>query len=74
MTWNHRIVRTTNEGECYELSEVFYDSDNEPYAYGQASIAGESMDEIKRQLDMFDSALTKAILDYPKDFTGDINK
>ena len=74
MTWNHRIVRTTNEGECYELSEVFYDSDNKPYAYGQASIAGETMDEIKEQLDMFDTAMTKAILEYPQDFTGDINK
>ena len=74
MTWNHRIVRTTNEGECYELAEVFYDSDNEPYAYGQASIAGGNMDEIKKQLDMFDLAMAKAILEYPKDFTGDINK
>jgi len=74
MTWNHRIVRTTLEGECYELAEVFYDSDKKPYAYGQASIAGETMDEIKRQLEMFNSAMTKAVLDYPKDFTGNINK
>jgi methenyltetrahydromethanopterin cyclohydrolase len=74
MTWNHRIVKTTNEGECYELSEVFYDSEKMPYAYGQASIAGETMDEIKEQLDMFDTAMTKAVLEYPQDFTGDANK
>ena len=74
MTWNHRIVRSEEEGECYELAEVFYDSDKKPYAYGQASIAGQTMDEIKEQLDMFDTAMTKAILEYPQDFTGDANK
>jgi len=74
MTWNHRIVKTEHEGECYELAEVFYDSDKKPYAYGEASIAGNNMDEIKKQLDMFNSALTKAILEYPKDFNGNINK
>jgi methenyltetrahydromethanopterin cyclohydrolase len=74
MTWNHRIVRTTHEGICYELAEVFYDSNKKPYAYGQASIAGSNMDEIKEQLDMFDTAMTKAILEYPQDFTGDVNK
>lgn len=73
MTWNHRIVRTTLEGVCYELAEVFYDSDKKPYAYGQASIAGSNWDEIKEQLDMFDVAMTKAILEYPQDFTGDVN-
>lgn len=73
MTWNHRIVRTTHEGECYELAEVFYDSDKKPYAYGVASIAGQTMDEIKEQLDMFDTAMTKAVLEYPQDFTGDVN-
>jgi len=74
MTWNHRIVRTTLEGECYELAEVFYDVELKPYAYGQASIAGQTMDEIKEQLEMFSSAMTKAILEYPQDFIGDINK
>lgn len=73
MTWNHRIVKTTLEGICYELAEVFYDSDKKPYAYGQASIAGSNWDEIKEQLDMFDVAMTKAILEYPQDFNGDVN-
>jgi hypothetical protein len=74
MTWNHRIVKTTDEGECYQLAEVFYDSDKKPYAYGEASIAGENINEIKQQLDRFNSALTKAILEYPQDFNGNINK
>jgi hypothetical protein len=72
--WNHRIVRTTNEGECYELAEVFYDSEKNPYAYGQASIMGENIEEVKEQIEMFQAALTKGVLNYPEDFTGDVNK
>lgn len=71
--WNHRIVRTIDEDECFELAEVFYDTENKPYAYGEASIVGSNMDEIKQQIDMFDFALTKPILNYPDDFTGNIN-
>ena len=74
MTWNHRIVKTTTEGECYELAEVFYDEDKKPYAYGEASIVGTTMQEISEQLSMFNSACTKPVLEYPKDFVGDINK
>jgi hypothetical protein len=31
------------------------------------------MEKIKEQLDMFDTAMTKAILEYPKDFDGNVN-
>ena len=71
--WNHRIVRTTNEGESYQLAEVFYDTNKNPYAYGEASIIGESMIDVIKQIKMFESALEKEILNYPDDFTGDVN-
>jgi hypothetical protein len=74
MTWNHRIVKTEHEGECYELAEVFYDSDKKPYAYGEASISGKSMIDVIRQIKMFESSLEKEILNYPDDFNGNINK
>lgn len=74
MTWNHRIVRTTDEGECYQLAEVFYDKDKKPYAYGEASIMGKDLSEIKEQIEMFKSSLDKEVLSYPDDFTGDVNK
>jgi hypothetical protein len=73
MTWNHRIVRTTGEGECYQLAEVFYDTNKKPYAYGEASIIGESMIDVIRQIKMFESSLAKEILNYPDDFIGDVN-
>lgn len=73
MTWNHRIVRTTDEGESYQLAEVFYDTNKKPYAYGEASIIGETMIDVIRQIKMFESSLAKEILNYPDDFTGDVN-
>jgi len=75
MSWNHRIVKTENEdGDFYELAEVFYDSTNLPYAYGEASIIAENMSGIHLQLKMFNTALEKRVLNYPEDFTGDVNK
>jgi hypothetical protein len=76
MPWNHRVVNLVDEfgSEQLELCEVFYDSDGIPYAYGMATIVAESMDEIKEQLKMFGSAATQAVLNYPEDFTGNVNK
>lgn len=74
--WNHRIVSTVDEcgGEHLELVEVFYDTELKPYAYGNASIVGVSVDDIENQVYMFKSALRKDVLKYPEDFTGDVNK
>jgi hypothetical protein len=76
MSWNHRVVNLVDEfgSEQLELAEVFYDSDGTPYAYGMATIVAESMDEIKEQLEMFGSAARQTVLNYPEDFTGNVNK
>jgi hypothetical protein len=76
MPWNHRVVNLVDEfgSEQLELCEVFYDSDGTPYAYGMATIVAESMDEIKEQLEMFSSAVRQEVLNYPEDFTGNVNK
>jgi hypothetical protein len=73
--WNHRIVNLVDDfgSEQLELAEVFYDTDGTPYAYGVATIVADSMEDIKLQLDMFNSALTKAVLNYPEEFTGNVN-
>lgn len=74
MTWNHRIVRTIEDKkEYFEIAEVFYDSDKNPYAYGQATISADDIEGINKQLDWFNEAKTKAILNYPEDFNGDVN-
>lgn len=76
MTWNHRILNLVDQfgSEQLELAEVFYDTDGTPYAYGLATIVGETIDDIKEQVEMFNSAVSKAVLNYPEDFTGDVNK
>jgi hypothetical protein len=76
MTWNHRIVRTFDEtyGEYFELAEVFYDSGGEAYAYGGASINGDTVYSLTEQVERFKRGLEMPILEYPKHFTGDVNK
>jgi hypothetical protein len=76
MTWNHRIVSIIDEigDEFFEIAEVFYDSDGEPYAYGQATISADDIEGIYAQLEWFNAADTKPILKYPEHFTGDVNK
>jgi hypothetical protein len=74
--WNHRIVSTVDVCGCeqLELVEVFYDTNQVPYAYGVASIVADSMEDIALQIDMFCSAMGKPTLNYPEDFSGDVNK
>lgn len=76
MMWNHRIVKTVNElgSEYFEIAEVFYDAEGKFYAYGNATIQGENLDELKEQVEWFEIAITKPILNYPEHFTGDVNK
>jgi hypothetical protein len=76
MMWNHRIVATVDEtgGEYLEIVEVFYDSDKVPYAYGAATIGGEDVDELYKQVERFKKSLESPILKYPEHFTGDVNK
>jgi hypothetical protein len=76
MMWNHRVVRTFDEtyGEYFELAEVYYDKDNKPYAYGSASIGGESQYSLAQQLEQFKQGIEMFVLNYPEDFIGDVNK
>ena len=76
MTWNHRIVSIIDEmgNEFFEIAEVFYDSNGEPYAYGQASISADDIEGIYAQLEWFKKSLDLPILKYPEQFTGDVNK
>ncbi len=76
MMWNHRIVATVDEmgNQCFELSEVYYDRDGHPYAYGDAMIVGDYVEDLHEQVDLFKKSLAMPILNFPEDFTGDVNK
>lgn len=79
MHWNHRVVKHTNkyfheEEEIvevtYQVCEVFYNSKNEPTGYTDASLLGETMEELQTELERFAKALTQPVLDSNTDFTG----
>jgi hypothetical protein len=76
MMWNHRIVSTVDEmgNEYFELSEVYYDRDGHPYAYGDAMIGGDYVEDLHEQVEFFKKSLELPILRYPENFTGDVNK
>jgi hypothetical protein len=76
MMWNHRIVSTVDEmgNEYFELSEVYYDRDGHPYAYGDAKIGGDYIEDLHEQVELFKKSLELPILRYPENFTGDVNK
>ena len=76
MMWNHRIVSTVDDmgNEYFELSEVFYDNDGLPYAYGYARVGSEDVEGLHEQVEFFKKSLALPILKYPEHFTGDVNK
>ncbi len=72
MSWNHRILRRTFEGETfYAVHEVYYDENGNPNGCTDESVSpkGETMDELRSDILSFHDALTKPILNY-EDFPG----
>lgn len=68
MTWNHRVVRfrAGQEDEYLEICEVFYDADDpkKPYAHTQGvAVHGQSIDELRVDLDRMQRCLDLPILD-----------
>jgi hypothetical protein len=66
MTWNYRVVRTTDgEAETFAIYEVYYDGDGRPEARTEepASPAGETLKELAEDLTCYQAALSQPILD-----------
>jgi len=71
MYWNHRMVNFTEDDESWiEICEVFYDDDHTPLLYSEkgVSVAGETKEELKNQLELMLSCLNKPVL-----FKADFN-
>lgn len=71
MTWNHRVMRRTNEhGETwYDIHEVYYETDPcgvEKLSWTEDAIApmGETVDELREELERMLRALDKPVLEY----------
>lgn len=66
MTWNHRVIRTVHEHEIlFGIHEVYYE-DAIPYmvTVNPVGVVGETMEELKEEMNRFLIALTKPILEY----------
>ena len=68
-TWNYRVVKKTDPktGETvYAIHEVYYDDAGKPDGCTKNSIApmGESLAELKRDMEYYLLALSKPVLEY----------
>lgn len=73
MSWNYRVVRfkgELDEDTYYELKEVFYNRDGSLMGYADASVGGQSYDDIVRVLDMMKKDATKVVIDESEFFKG----
>jgi hypothetical protein len=65
--WNHRVMkRKTEEGEWYDIHEVFYDEQSGKLSWTENAISpgGETIDELQKELQRMLKALDKPVLDY----------
>lgn len=64
--WNYRVVRFKGENEeetYYELKEVFYNRDGTLMGYSDATVSGESFDDIIKVLGMMKEDAHKSVID-----------
>jgi hypothetical protein len=71
MSWNHRVVkRTFNEGgyteDRYAIHEAYYDENGKVWGITEEPVEphGETMDELKKDIDWMTQCLEHPILDY----------
>jgi hypothetical protein len=66
MSWDYRIVHTTDGGaEAYAIYEVFYDEQGAPEARTEQPSypAGETLDELRDDLRSYQEALRQPVLE-----------
>lgn len=69
MSWNFRVMKCVHKGEtCFRIHEVYYktNSDSEVDGYTEDGVAalGETVDELREELQRMLLALDKPVLDY----------
>jgi hypothetical protein len=73
--WNYRVLRKVHNGEEYfSIHEVFYDKNNNPNACSVEPVSahGDTVWELKKDLELMIQALDKQVLDY--DFFEKLSK
>lgn len=69
MHWNHRVMRSTRDGETwYGIHEVYYEQgDVTLWTLDPVEVASESLDGLRDTLNHMLAALDKPTLDNPED-------
>ena len=64
MSWNYRVVELEGAegGKYYEVKEVFYNRDGKPVGYCDATVIGDSFDEIVSVIGMMSKDVHKSVL------------
>lgn len=65
MFWNYRVIDFAEEngGEtCLKICEVYYDDDEKPNGYADASVMGDSLAETRQELKRMTAATNKPVL------------
>jgi hypothetical protein len=64
MSWNYRVIKFKNEdlGEHFEIKEVFYDKNGKPKGFAEASVFGETYDDLFKVMAMIRMATAKPVL------------
>ena len=69
VTWNFRVVRHEHNGEpWFTLHEVYYEADGSPKLWNPKAYypVGETVDELRADIDRLKLALDKPVFDVPK--------
>jgi hypothetical protein len=63
MTWNYRVMRREN---TYAIYEVYYDNDGNMETFSEEPVCpmGESLEELRQDLEHYERALAQPTLDY----------
>jgi len=70
MNWNYRILKTKDgEDDWYQIHEVYYDKDGKIKGWTEngATVAGNTLVELRDSLEMMLKSLDKEILNQNKD-------
>lgn len=65
--WNHRVVRTVNDGEeTYAVHEVYYDRNGVVTTITERAVSplGETFEELRAELAMFTAASLLPVIDF----------
>ena len=64
--WNYRLIK--EENGAITIGEVYYNDDNDPFGYVNASIIGEDKNEVKEEYEILKEAFDYPVLNAETDF------